>query len=294
MFKDRVFRESMSETAKQAASIVDRIRLEEQHTLWTNDYEQSLAKNNGHLYPGMMFSLAKERMESSQLFKIIKQMPKGALLHCHLEAMVEFKYILADAFEFGNVYFRSSESLTTPEALENATVSFVVPNEPQPTISTSVWTKEYKPETIVSLNQCAETFPGGNRSGFVSWMTSRCSITPSESIRHHDGPNEIWRKFLSTFLIIQTIIYHPPIFRRYIRRLCQQLHNDGIKWADVRAVFYDPALGLDEQRSIELIGLFGEEVESFKNSEGKGFWGMRIIWTWPRFFEKQSILYCEF
>lgn len=39
----------------------------------------------------MCFTLAKERMERTELWKIVKKFPKGALLHAHLEAMVDSK-----------------------------------------------------------------------------------------------------------------------------------------------------------------------------------------------------------
>ena len=292
MLIDKTFRDSLSDIAKKAVAIVGRIKLEEQQTLWTKQYEDSLADQDGDIYPGMMFSLAKDRMESSKLFKIIRKMPKGALLHCHLEAMVEFKYILEDAFKLDCIYLKSSTSLNTPEALSKASVGFCFSESPLQTTSISIWDAEYKADDLVSLNEAADTFPEGGRSGFIDWMNSRCTITPDESIRHHDGPNEIWRKFFSAFGVIRTIIYHPTIFRGYVLRLCQQLHADGVEWADVRAVFYDQALGPHDQRMVELIGVFGEVVEAFKQSEeGKGFWGMRVIWTWPRVFSSQSMIY---
>ncbi|KAF2667688.1 adenosine deaminase family protein [Microthyrium microscopicum] len=288
---DRVFRENMSETARNAAVIVENIRKEEMTTLWTNDFEESLAKTNIDVYPGMMFSLARERMESSKLFKIVRKMPKGALLHCHFEAMVEFRYILEDAFEMPGLYFKSPEPLNSTEALGGANVEFERLTESPAHTSASIWSSEYTPGAVSPLNQVADSFPDGGRAGFVAWMATRTAITPSESLRHHDGPGAIWKKFGSAFMIIRTIIYHPPILRRYVRRLCQQLHDDGVEYADVRGVFTDPQKTLAEQPSVEIVNIFAEEVEAFKNSaEGKGFWGMRIIWTWVRVFSKRSIL----
>lgn len=53
--------------------------------MWTKEVED----DEGDVYPGMMFTLAKDRMESTRLWKIVKRMPKGCLLHSHLEAMVD-------------------------------------------------------------------------------------------------------------------------------------------------------------------------------------------------------------
>jgi len=79
---DYAFRQSMSPLAKEACEIVNRIRDEEQKSTWTAEFENHLSQKTGaNLYPGMMFSLAKDRMERTKLWQIIRKMPKGALLH---------------------------------------------------------------------------------------------------------------------------------------------------------------------------------------------------------------------
>lgn len=82
---DYAFRQRLSPTAKRAAAIVGNIRHHEAATVWTKEVED----DEGDVYPGMMFTLAKDRMEGTRLWKIAKRMPKGCLLHAHLEAMVE-------------------------------------------------------------------------------------------------------------------------------------------------------------------------------------------------------------
>jgi adenosine deaminase CECR1 len=81
---DYAFRQRLSPTAKKAAAIVSKIRVHEAEKVWTKAGDE-----DGDLFPGMCFTLAKERMENSMLWKIVKQFPKGALLHAHLEAMVD-------------------------------------------------------------------------------------------------------------------------------------------------------------------------------------------------------------
>ncbi len=62
-----------------------RIRDEERRTIWTPALEEQLAQDRDSsgdmtVFPGMMFTLAKDLMESTKLWKIIRRMPKGALL----------------------------------------------------------------------------------------------------------------------------------------------------------------------------------------------------------------------
>ena len=84
--KDHIFRTSLSPIARRACAIVARIRDHERRTIWTPELEESLASDptgpaaGRTVFPGMMFSLAKERMEATTLWRIVRRMPKGALL----------------------------------------------------------------------------------------------------------------------------------------------------------------------------------------------------------------------
>ena len=122
---DHAFRTSLSPLAKEACEIVGRIRDEEQMTVWTSEFEDCLAQKTGaNVYPGMMFSLAKERMESTILWQIIRKMPKGALLHAHMDAMVDFDFLFDVLLSTPGMHIHCLSGISTPEALEVAPVKF--------------------------------------------------------------------------------------------------------------------------------------------------------------------------
>lgn len=72
----------------------------------------------------MMFSLAKERMESTDLWKIMKKMPKGALLHAHMDAMVEFDYLYGVLLETKGMHIFCETALDTDVARSGAPIKF--------------------------------------------------------------------------------------------------------------------------------------------------------------------------
>jgi adenosine deaminase CECR1 len=83
---DFSFRQSLSPIAKRACEIVGRIRGEEQTHIWTPGLEEQIAQQQDvTIYPGMMFALAKDIMEKTKLWRIVRRMPKGALLHAHCD-----------------------------------------------------------------------------------------------------------------------------------------------------------------------------------------------------------------
>lgn len=72
----------------------------------------------------MMFSLAKEQMQTTTLWKIIRKMPKGALLHAHMDAMVDFDFLLNLLLHTPGIHIHCDRSLDTSEALETAPFKF--------------------------------------------------------------------------------------------------------------------------------------------------------------------------
>ncbi|KAF2112106.1 hypothetical protein BDV96DRAFT_581128 [Lophiotrema nucula] len=291
---DRLFRANLSPMAAEACSIVDQIRFEEQQTLWTKEYEDSLESEYVDIFPGMMFSIARERITKSKLWKIIQKMPKGALLHCHLEAMVDVDWALGEAFATEGVCVRSDVPLSSPQALTKGKFSFTY-SKTRAKDDVSIWSDAYTSETPVPINAAADSFAEGGRKGFVEWIHSRVAITAEEHLKHHEGPNEVWRKFMSCFPVLGSLIYYEPIYRKFIRRLLKQLLDDGVYYVDLRSAFYTPYRPLGQEEFdpdyLNMLDHLEDEIEKFKASdEGKDFWGARMIWTTVRAFDKRKVI----
>lgn len=244
----------------------------------------------------MSFNLAKARMEATKLWRITKRMSKGALLHCHSAAMVDLDWVYAAALGTNGMYLQATAPLDTMQGRDSATVRchFFKESAPKDVDPCAIWTANYVPLTWVPLAEAAECFPDGGTPGFISWLKSRTAIRELESIEHHLGVDDVWRKFSGAFGILASIIYYEPIMRGYMRRLLEQLIDDGVQWVELRESFEAPffAAGSEvpEPNFLALVRLIQEEVEDFKKSEkGKGFWGARIIWTTLRFLSPERI-----
>lgn len=280
--------------AEEACAIVAQIRFQEQQTLWTADFEDAMAKSEGRdVYPGMMFSEAKERMESSKLWQIIRKMPKGALLHCHLEAMVDLEWLFATALKTEGLHISAPGPLHNEEARDIHLPSFKYCKTT--TGPTSIWTESYEPNTWISLPDAAKSFPHGGEPGFLKYLIARCSITPEESLRHHYGPNDVWAKFIKCFRILDTLVYYEPILRLFLQRMFSQLVDDGVQYVDARAAFvfefYKQGSETPEEGYEDFFRVLDEELEKFQATpQGKDFWGVRMIWTTIRAFPDRSIV----
>ncbi|KZF24324.1 adenosine deaminase family protein [Xylona heveae TC161] len=304
---DNAFRQSLSPAAAEACAIVSRIRAEERRTVWTGAFEESLiTQEKADVFPGMMFTLAKDRMQQTRLWKIVEKLPKGSLLHAHLCAMIELDWLFELALSIDGMCISSMTPLTSKADLEMGEVAFQFAKTTNantrtagdPDTNAAIWTSDYTPGTLVPLVAAADSFPDGGRAGFLSWLKDRCTITAEESLKHHHGLNAIWRKFISTFAILKSLLFYEPIFRQAIRKMCHQLLSDGVRWVDLREVFMfeyrkeGSEAPLEEfEGYAEMIRVMGEEVEKFKaTEEGKGFWGARMIWTTLRHLDRRSVI----
>lgn len=292
---DHSFREALSPMAAQASAIMSAIRFDEQQSIWNASFEDELAKEEkANIYPGMMFTLAKERMESSKLWKIVQKMPKGALLHCHLSAMGDYDLLIEETLATGGMCISAEGPLDTPEARETAEFGFghVVQTEEA---DMSLWSPAYETGEWIPLNEAEASFPDGGREGFKKWLRSRMTITPEESLKQHLGPDQVWQKFTSCFGIVNSIILYEPLLRSFLQKMFSQLVDDGIRWVDIRTTFIQRLTrsGQNEpdENFVSLLSAINEELELFKALEkGKDFWGARIIWTPMRSFDTRTVI----
>lgn len=289
---DYEFRQSLSSTATQACEIVSRIREEERCKIWKTQGNPEL--NEKELFPGMMFNVAKNHMESTKLWQIVRKMPKGTLLHCHIGATVDLEWVFNKAIDTPGMAISSPVALDSVIARQSIMVNIRHSSKLDPSNS-SIWTLEYAPNALVSLKEAANTFPDGGRAGFVAWMKDRCSITQTESLQHHLGVDDVWRKLSAGFIMLTPVIYYEPILRAFVRQLFLTLIEDGVRWVEMRAVL-SSAITLEgkdvpEKNNTELSRVLNETIESFMASEeSKGFWGARMIWTAMRHHPTSNII----
>ncbi|EGX54335.1 hypothetical protein AOL_s00004g368 [Orbilia oligospora ATCC 24927] len=279
---DYEFRKRMSPLAVEAAAVVRDIRETEKVKVWSK-----VAESHEEVYPGMAFTLAKERMEKTLLWKVVKRMPKGALLHSHFDAMCDMRWMCEAAIETPNVLVSVPKPLLTPEDYATAGAPTFRIGEPDSN-SIPFTSSSYEPNTLVPL---ASQITPSNREDFINYFIRHTTISIPESLSQHHGLHNIWRRFQAVFGVILGISQHTPFFRKMVTRVMSQLAADGVRYVDIRTVFFVPENPEDRHKgAYQQLAAFKEELEAFKATpEGKNFWGARIIWTTLRMHSREYI-----
>ena len=258
--------------------------------MWTRGLDADAAHQADEiLYPGVMFNLAKGRMENTDLWRVVEKMPKGSLLHAHMEAMFDIDFLLEQAFLTPGIHISSPHALLTRRDYEEAPISFRYSSQPaeEAKAKPSIWAADYEPSSLIPIQLAAISCPNGGEAGFRTWLKSRCVIMPEHSFTHYHGVDAIWLIFQRIFVLIKTLFAYEPILRNCLRRLLRQLVGDGIRYVDFRIGFHFEyrRLGSDDpdEDYIDFCRVFKEEVDRFTaTEEGQAFYGARIIWTTMR------------
>lgn len=273
-----------------------RLRAEEQRTIWGADANADGQLALARTFPGMMFGMAKERMEATRLWRVVKAMPKGALLHAHLDAMVDVRWLVETVLATPGMCMVGGEGggLGGKEERGRGKFTFRYGGKGKGK-QVSIWDARYRAGDLIAAEEAADSFPDGGRRGFVEWVRERCTITVAESIEHHHGVDHVWEKFASCFPILNSMIFYEPIWRQFLRRMFRHLLDDGVRWVELRQAFpfsyYSQGERQPDATFDGLFRVFEEELAAFKASDnGKAFWGATIIWTSIRAFDQRAII----
>ncbi|KAI0053868.1 adenosine deaminase-like growth [Auriscalpium vulgare] len=290
---DRAFRRdnerlaSLTVKERAAEAVVRKIRAAEAISVWDGEHDDI-----HNTFPGMEFLTAKNVIDKTQLFKIISKMPKGALLHAHLDATVDKKYLWGLALQYPQLHVRAATVITA------ANRSTTLPEfRPLPLTSSthdgSFTAAGYVGDTWLPLHQARDAFDPalGGPDGFDKWVLDSMIINPAEAYGTHNTITKIWQKFLSTFKATTGLFYFRPIFKAYVHQFLLESIDDGISYMEPRINFIHKYMyGADGEQNVphrQWLQDFDDVVKDIKadlKSEGREneFVGAKIIYTTVR------------
>lgn len=297
LFIDDAFRSSLSPVAQHAERIVAAIRQDEIDNYWR--FYGPVGREDTERFAGMMFPKAKPFIPSTQLWTIIQRMPKGSLLHTHSTAIVSVDLIINSLLNTEGMVISASQGISDDISGRNATISFMHVNTTVPSSVVPLHSTDYVPNTLIPMMAAAEAYPGG-RDAFVAFLKTKMTLTPEESIRHDLGVDAVWRKFQSCFGPIGAALNYEPIIRTYWKALLEGLADDGISWVELRSGGSTASLVREGEAVADPDLDFWwevllEEIDLFKRSpKGQDFWGVRVIWSDIRSWDRTRLTNSKF
>lgn len=214
-----------------------------------NDSSQYLASHH--------FFRVKKRIEQSQVFSIIKMLPKGSMLHGHNTALVSSDWIIR------NVTYRPGVIMYTTE---NNVVKFTF-RKPA----------NYNWNYVADLRRASPSIPA-----FDKQLESYINLyTPQPEIDYPDV-DVVWRRFQNIFDTIKELVCFYPVYVDFHYQLLQELLDDHIMYAEIRTgagPLYD--ISGRNYSSVEAVRILRDIITDFKLRNPK-FFGAKVIMTTGR------------
>ncbi|KAJ6630590.1 hypothetical protein B0H10DRAFT_1981901 [Mycena sp. CBHHK59/15] len=236
----------------------------------------------------------------TKLFELLVKMPKGALLHAHLDATVNTEFVLKIALEQPALHVRVPEPLTALNVSKTLPEFKALTKEMFPNSDASLTDTSYSPNTWISLQKARNAFHPdlGGLEGFDRWVIGALTINPTEAYSTHNTVDKIWEKFTSTFMVSTGLIRFAPVWKQYLYEFFRSSVEDGVSYVEVRINFFPEFMfGEDGQENIphrEWLMIFEEAQNKFKadlKSQGREdeFIGARIIYSTLRFITVEQL-----
>ncbi|KAF8969728.1 hypothetical protein BDZ97DRAFT_1794869 [Flammula alnicola] len=278
----------------EADKIVRRIRALEADTIWKEEHPSI-----PHPFPGMEFLTGKSIIMKTRIFEILSKMPKGALLHAHLDATVNASFLLSLALNQPSIHVRIQQPLSASTLASNLP-EFRSLSAAQFTAHSSLTSASYPLGAWVSLQSARNAFAKelGGVEGFDKWVIGSMTINPAEAYGTHNTNAKIWKKFGSTFITSTGLIRVEPIFAEYTREFFRSSIADGISYVEPRINFLHKHMyGADGQENIphrEWLVMFDRVLKEVKEEmvqQGRGneFIGAKIIYSTLRFITPEEL-----
>ncbi|KZV90219.1 Metallo-dependent hydrolase [Exidia glandulosa HHB12029] len=307
-----------SEAELKAEQIVRKIRADEAHSIWHSENpdfralfreasKEQMAEPNDdsarttadewgvehpevvNLFPGMAFLTARKIIENTKLYKIVQKMPKGGILHSHLDSTVDVDFALSLAVKQPGMH------ISVPEPVTANNVESILPQFRQMASSfkadaTDVSHAAYAAETWVPYAAARQSFSSslGGPAGFDAWVRSTMKIDPNEAYTKYNSHRKMWDKLRNTFYVSNGLLRSIPIFTQYIKEYFWASIADGISYVEPRVNFLFKAMwsaeGEQNVTHREFVALFGriiDEVKAELKEQGREgeFVGAKIIYT---------------
>lgn len=180
-----------------------------------NDEIRSGFANPNQFIPAMHMFDALSAIEASKVFKILRKMPKGGILHSHDTALLSIDKIIKFTYKehlwiAGDVFKQLPQLMFSQEK------------------PTQNGTDPWLPLKEVRAKHGTVEFDTALRRHFTLYCKKPCCT--------YRDIDEAWNKFMSLFAAIDPIILYDEIWMEYFYQALEEMLEDGVQYLEFRGL----------------------------------------------------------
>jgi adenosine deaminase CECR1 len=192
-------------------------------------------------------------------------MPKGAVLHAHLDGMADPDWFLSEAANYPELHL-SLTGLYPSQSSLLAFQAFPEGFEASP-LADAFDATRHSPENW--YNYAEFVADPTTRAERITFLKSKMTLTVPD-IGHLSCSSAIWKKFQTTFGATDGLARYEPLFKKHLRHVIEGLVADGVSYVEVRANFLMRFMRRkgsckEDVNHFEWYEMFEQVVESIKS-----------------------------
>lgn len=171
-------------------------------------------KNPQNFAPSRYFFEVLDKINKSKLFKIIRQMPKGGILHAHDTALCSTDYLVSLTYR---------ENLWQCNDNNNAIVGFKFARSTPDPVDGCKWLK------------VADERERVGRVDYDAHIRSNFTLN-TNSTRNFSDINDVWNEFMGLFIRFEPLVTYAPVFKDYYKQALKEMLQDGVQYLELRVL----------------------------------------------------------
>lgn len=209
----------------------------------------------------------KDEIKNTELYQILKKMPKGALLHGHDTGMINDDYIM-DITYWDNLYVCFIEDEVQFK------FSILPPNE-------------YCKGNWKLMSEAR--YSSGNVEEFDADLRKHFNIIVDNPNEVFSNINAVWEKFQGFFIVTSPLLSYKPAWEHYFYQTLKEFREENIMYIELRSVLPD-LYDLDGNvyDSVATAETYKKVTEKFVK-ENPDFIGMKLIYAPMRFVDNDTV-----
>lgn len=225
-----------------------------------------------HLFkPSQHIFTVLEAINKTELFQILKRMPKGAVLHAHDTALCSTEAIIELTYR---------DSLWICQQTGDLSASALRFSKEKPAALT-----EQNCDWRL-LSEVRQAYGAGKVDKYLS---ERLTLYPTTDFL---DINDAWSRFMDIFGLLDGLLMYAPVWGEYYYKALQEFLNDGVQYLEFRSLL--PTL-YDMEGTVytplDTVRIYVETLERFKaQPEHKDFIGSRMIYAPLRNTNPEGVL----
>ncbi|KAI0234306.1 Adenosine deaminase 2 [Lamellibrachia satsuma] len=247
---------------------VDELKVNSILMKWKATELSEAMKPNGFFLPAHNFMTVKSKIDESDVFRFIKKMPKGAVLHIHDVSMASSDWLIKNVTYRPDCYMCIDK---TGQLLFQLAKS-------KPIDSKCQWnTVGYYRSQL------------GNTSLFDSYLFGNMTIITGNPAKAYRTQYEVWQQFNSGFKAIEGLVFTTEIFGAYFEQALKEQLADNVQYVETRALL-GPVFDLNGvEKSKDWAVAKYQEVQRKFSKEHPDFFGAKTIFIASRSSNLEAI-----